>query len=86
MAFQPQKGIAGLFDGGLQGGLVRLLLADHHSLPLSVGRRDLFHRNSAADGIADVGFTHAAHHAVNADNGFKHGILLLMLRQAVKLL
>ena len=64
--------VAGLGDGLAQLRLVDGLFADDVRFALGVGGRDFLHGERVADGVVDVRFAHAAHHAVDLHFGFVH--------------
>ena len=64
--------IAGRVDRGLDGFDVQRLICDDDRFAPGVRRGDLFDGDCLADGIVDVRFAHAAHHAVDLHFGFVH--------------
>ena len=64
--------VAGLGDGLAQLRLVDGLFADDVRFALGVGGGDFLHGERVADGVVDVLFAHAAHHAVDLHFGFVH--------------
>ena len=64
--------IAGRVDRGLDGFDVQRLVCDDDRFAPGVRRGDLFDGDCLADGVIDVRFAHAAHHAVDLQRGFIH--------------
>jgi hypothetical protein len=64
--------IACFGDGPAQGLLVQRLRGNNGGRTLGMGRADLLHGELVANYITHMALAHAAHHAVDLQNGFCH--------------
>ena len=66
------KLVAGGGDGGAKERFVQRLLAEDDGLALGMGGSDLLNGKGVANGVVDVRFAHAAHHAVDLKGRLDH--------------